>query len=252
MDIKDFILKDFIKITKGTLEERPQIVQMPTLNYEWADSANHCDREWFFSTQGQKAYYTADNYRKKHFYFFNYLESLMHDSNKIINEKTHAVIMNIASIIAYAAGSSDLEFGKYPDILSEDKNPLVKFIVSEDLSKYEKDALNQNDILFNLHEDGEENIDIEHAQTFYLFPIFARILCYFHKGTEPEDFYDLSRKPYDRLIKLKEEGSNTLLNIERMIIWMFSDVRSCYKIDENNNSIIIGNGPFVFQYTLDR
>ena len=89
---------------------------------------------WFLSKEGETAYKEAKTPGQKTLYFYDYLCSIC-KRNKFSLEKAEErkKLIKIANILANAIENSFLDFGKYPDILMPEKNPIIKCVKDKEL-----------------------------------------------------------------------------------------------------------------------
>lgn len=80
--------------------------------------------DWYFSKEGEEAYYNAKTPAQKTMYFFNYLK--MVSRNRISSE----LLYKTAYIMTISMDSSSLDFAGYPNILDPSKNPVVELAKS--------------------------------------------------------------------------------------------------------------------------
>ncbi len=81
------------------------------------------DSGWFLSSEGEEALRNSKAPSQKTKYFFDYLSVISKNGDR-------DTLYRIAYIIANSILGSSLEFGKYPQILSPDKNPFVKYAMT--------------------------------------------------------------------------------------------------------------------------
>lgn len=114
MDIEDMLfVKPIIKAVTSLLEK-------PALKQQY-------DEAWYFSPEGKRAYESlSTQYDKTHF-FLNYLRSATPETYA---KDWHNVtfLYRIAFVMSNSMVDSQLEFGGYPNIIDESKNPLVYYV----------------------------------------------------------------------------------------------------------------------------
>lgn len=148
------------------------------------------DENWYFSSEGKKAYENLSSLGQKTRFFFDYL---------LLIAKTpdcQEYLYRIAFVMANSMVDSTLEFGGYPNIIDEGKNPLVRYIKNEVLVYGDK----------------------------YLENYCGKFLCVLHTGTDEQDaMYIYKDRPFDRLSYCKDNDHLTdMYKIERDIISTFS------------------------------
>ena len=109
----------------GTVKEWIEIIKnLKELTKRAEYLKQRSDPKWYFSDEGKKAYENASTPAKKTKYFFEYL---MSKKNKVTSEEDASeVFFRIAVIMANSMDCSSLDFGGYPNILDETKNPFIK------------------------------------------------------------------------------------------------------------------------------
>ena len=148
------------------------------------------DEDWYFSQEGKEAYKKLSSLGQKTHFFLDYLLSVAKTPD------CHEYLYRIAFVMANSMVDSALEFGGYPNVLDESKNPLVRRI--------------KNEVLV---------IGDEYWETYC-----GIFLCVLHNGTdEQESMYIYKDRPFNRLSYCKEnEPLTDMYKIERDIISVFS------------------------------
>ena len=165
-------------------------------------------REWYFSPEGKKEYESLSSLAQKTHFFLNYLVSIAKAPD------CREYLYRIAFVMANSMVNSELDFGGYPNVLDEDKNPLVRYIKNETLVS------------------GDE----------YRGTYCGIFLCVLHTGSEEQsDMYIYKDKPYTRISYCKEnEPLTDMYKIERDIIWAFS-------VEESKNTFV----PYIYSMIPD-
>lgn len=150
---------------------------------------------WYLSRSGEQAYRNAKTFAQKVNYFYEYLRSLANTS--VGMER----IYKVAFIMAAVVDGSTLPYATYPDILNQDKNPLVRHTVDERHVTDEKD---------------------------YGIGLLAKVFGLKH-GYALEDEKD---NPYELLTFVGEDGKvSDVYRLERCIIAAFG-LKAPYGFDE--------------------
>ena len=121
--MKSYVLeypKQFIELLKN----RTEILECIELN---KSEKKKCDKEWYFSHDGRWEYEKLSSIVQKTHFFMNYLVVVAKNSER------KDVLYKIAFIMAKSMVNSNLVFSGYPNILDEKKNPLVRYIMSEEV-----------------------------------------------------------------------------------------------------------------------
>ncbi len=193
----------------GTVKEWIEILKnVKALSQKAEEIAKRNDPKWYFSDEGKNAYEAADTPAKKTKFFFDYL---MAKKDKTVNAKESTdIFFKTALVMASAIDKSSLEYGSYPDILDENKNPILNDVIimnkkmidalAEDphlLSSYllsslhgkELTVYSQNNAYKNLSfcKDGEEFSDL-----YKLERAIIGICCSNSATIVPYDSYNLS------------------------------------------------------------
>lgn len=149
------------------------------------------DEDWYFSQEGTDAYKNLSSLGQKIHFFFEYLWTVAKSPD------CQEYLYRIAFVMANSMVDSSLEFGGYPNILDEDKNPLVHYIKNEKLV-YDKNK--------------------------YWGTYCGTFLCVLHNGTDEQVArYVYKDRPFERLTYCKDNESFTdMYKIERDIIAAFS------------------------------
>lgn len=148
------------------------------------------DEKWYFSPEGKKEYESLSSLAQKTHFFLNYLVSVAKTPD------CREYLYRIAFVMANSMVNSGLDFGGYPNILDEDKNPLVRYI--------------KNEVIVSKEE--------------YTEIYCGKFLCVLHTGTDEQDnlFID-EQKPFTRISYCKEnEPLTEMYRIERDIISVFA------------------------------
>lgn len=166
------------------------------------------EEKWYFSTEGKKEYESLSSLAQKTHFFLNYLVSIAKTPD------CREYLYRIAFVMANSMVNSELDFGGYPNVLDEDKNPLVRYIKNETLVS-----------------------DDEYRGTYC-----GIFLCVLHTGSEKQsDMYIYKDKPYTRISYCKEnEPLTDMYKIERDIIWAFS-------VEESKNTFV----PYIYSMIPD-
>ena len=144
---------------------------------------------WFFTTSGEDAYNKLSSLAQKTNFFFDYLLLVA----KSPECQDH--LYKIAFVMANSMVDSSLEFGGYPNVLDKEKNPLVRYIMDNEIIPNKK----------------------------YLENYGGRFLCVLHTGNDEDaDLYVYKDRPFTRISYCKEnEPLSDMYKIERDIITMF-------------------------------
>ena len=175
------------------LKNRKQILEKLEKEYHSTD--------WYFSPDGKEAYEKLTSLAQKTNFFRDYLMS-------VAKIPIHAeYIYRIAFVMANSMVDSKLSFGGYPNVLNEDKNPLVRYIKNN---------------VFELNDDLGE---------IYC----GTLLCVLHTGSSAgEDTYMCKGQPYEKITYCEgDEPLTDMYKIERDIISAFS-LGSCFCYDEKS------------------
>lgn len=164
-------------------------------------------KEWYKSEKGKEEYIKADNIVKKTEYYYNYLLTL-----SPIND--HKQLLKLAYIMADAVDGSSLDYSSWPDIIDENKNPLLK-VVSEGKLLDVFSAIESDDITLGLKKEINKHRDI-----IVNYPADV-LLCAFN-----------SKSPHCiKIEELQQPGSESFdqdrFLVEREIIQFF-----CFKSDD--------------------
>ena len=179
------------------------------------------DPKWYLSDEGQAAYEAADTPAKKTRFFFDYLMSKK--LNTVKAEDATDVLFKTALIMTCAIDKTSFEYGSYPNILDEEKNPLLKDVFG--MTKKSFDTLKKSpDLLSVFHlsslhgkttsaykgnkgylnlsfcKDGEECSDL-----YKLERAIIGICCGDNDMLDPYDRYSLSFGSDDEEEKSEEE-----------------------------------------------
>lgn len=176
MSLKETI-KDFLE--ENVLEAFKMIVNVPGIFAELKNQ-KASDPSWYFSSEGIAAYEKLSSLGQKTGFFNDYLTLISR------YPENRDVLCSIALVMANSMVDSDLEFGGYPNVLDEEKNPLVNYV---------KNSYYSNELEYNCRD-------------------ICRAL---HKGE------DISQNPYTTFNYCKEnEPLSDIYKIERDIITIFS------------------------------
>lgn len=80
---------------------------------------------WYFSSEGKSAYESLSSVCEKTLFFMNYLRCIQNKKN---NPDVVEILYKIAFVMSNSMVDSNLEFGGYPNILNQDKNPFVYYV----------------------------------------------------------------------------------------------------------------------------
>ena len=157
--------------------------------------------EWFKSSKGAEAYRKANTVQKKALFFDEYLERL--SKKKTENEQLSFITRyRFAFLIAHRIAGSSLPYGQYPEILSEDENPLIRAFMIVPSDKYSE--ILTSVVLRNLQ--PEKDIDLECWIDDYREPF--KNLTELASDRSNRDFYLLEREAIFRF----QRQLNTQLN----------------------------------------
>lgn len=141
---------------------------------------------WYFSPAGEKAYasLTTDVDRTK--FFLDYLKLVArfsHESDDV------EALYRLAYVMVSSMVNSSLEFGGYPNVLDEEKNPLVKYVKNNRLTSNRTSQYKlENQIvglLCALHHETEDKMD-EYEEPY-------ECLTFCDKNTPLSDMYKIER-----------------------------------------------------------
>ncbi len=82
--------------------------------------------KWYYSDEGKELYDLYESPAQRTEYFYNYLIMYM-GRDEVYNE----IVYKTAYVIAHSVDNSSLEFGRFPDVLDPEKNPLVQYVRTE-------------------------------------------------------------------------------------------------------------------------
>ena len=93
------------------------------------------DKSWYFSPEGKKAYESLSSYADKTHFFMNYLRTIERKDGNDYQLSKPYVLYRFAYVMAHSMVDSNLDFGGYPNVLDERKNPLVQYVKHHSLEK---------------------------------------------------------------------------------------------------------------------
>ncbi len=126
---------------------------------------------WFSSEEGARAYREANSVMKKTLYFYDYLQIVSKRGN---DKLTDFSLHRLAFVMAHRVAGSSLPYAKYPDILEEDKNPIVRAVKRFTMDDSATDhSLVSGLILWAMHQENTlEDWCMENHEPFqYLTPL---------------------------------------------------------------------------------
>ena len=86
------------------------------------------EKDWYFTKEGEDAYRKANGVGAKTYHFYEYLKKL---SGSTIES---AALLRLAFVLAHTVEGSAMEYGRYPDVINPNKNPLVMCVQNRELS----------------------------------------------------------------------------------------------------------------------
>lgn len=197
---------------------RKQSTKMQTKHVKSAHN-NHIksehDIEWYFSDEGVKAYADLSSNLETVKFFLEYLLLIAK------KPQNFTMLYRLAYVMASSMVGSSLEFGGYPNVLDESKNPLIKFI-------------KKNKLIGNNNGQGELSDDKGYCYSA-VEKQMIKLLCALHDETEEYTQQCLiANDPFKCLTFCNENTPVTeMYKIERELIYMFSngmdaDCKNCY------------------------
>ena len=197
-------------VEKFAIEYPKNIIQFLKNKQEILDRLeDEClGQNWYFSPEGEKAYENLSSLAQKTHFFLNYLVTVAKTPD------CRGYLYRIAFVMANSMVDSSLNFGGYPNILDENKNPLVRYIKNEVIVSDEK----------------------------YMEIYCGKFLCVLHTGTdEQDDLFISEQKPFTRISYCKEnEPLTDMYKIER-------DIISAFSVKEGKNSFV----PYLYSILPD-
>ncbi len=110
------------------------------------------EKDWYFSNEGKKAYNEAKSPAAKVLYFYNYLTAVK--ATKLMSstyarlgyslacKNSHeSAFIKVAYVMMNSMDKSSFEFAGYPNILSPEKNPIVKYLSTSECKEIDADTL---------------------------------------------------------------------------------------------------------------
>lgn len=85
------------------------------------------NKEWFLTTEGEKAFFALSSLEERTLFFYSYLKSAV----KACFEKENS-LFKIAFFFADALCSSNKPYSQYPAILKSDSNPFLRYLENAD------------------------------------------------------------------------------------------------------------------------
>lgn len=116
--------KSFSEFLEPAKEWIEMLKNLNTMSQKAETILKKKDPKWYLSDEGKAAYEAADTPAKKTRYFFDFL--MTKKLNTVKEEEATDVLFKTALIMNCAMDKTSLEYGSYPDILDEGKNPLLK------------------------------------------------------------------------------------------------------------------------------
>ena len=128
MSVKDFFVDDIRKIA-DILKNKKKILK----KFEEEKNRN---KDWFFSSQAEEAYKGLATPGEKAEFFYQYFRCLVNDRINEIKEYSDIseARESLSALARIMPGIENLgeEYSSYPNILDENKNPFVKYILTND------------------------------------------------------------------------------------------------------------------------
>lgn len=189
--------------------ENTNIKNPQTTNSENSTKKTHIqsthDKEWYFSTEGVKAYTDLSSNIEIVKFFLEYLLLVAKEPQNF------TMLYRLAYVMASSMVGSSLEFGGYPNVLDESKNPLIKFV--------------RNNTLID-SEGSQGKISPNKRYCYSAFEKqMIKLLCVLHNETEEYTQQCLiANDPFKCLTFCDENTPATeMYKIERELIYMFSN-----------------------------
>ena len=182
------------------------ILKKPELKETYGES-------WYFSAEGKKAYENLLSNADKTRFFMNYLRTIERKDLNELHMSYSYTLYRIAYVMAHSMVDSKLEFGGYPNVLDETKNPLVKYVkhCSSEHKKCDKPLF-----CFQLIRRFGENS-----------------ISFCDDGQSPTDMYKIERDIIFMFDKEAHQSGTAILKVYQKVLddVMFKDIDS---FDEEN------------------
>lgn len=163
---------------------------------------------WYFSPEGETAYAALSSDFDRMKFFFDYLNLVAKREDEFYPSWHFGTIYRLAHVMCSSMVNSSLEFGGYPNILDENKNPLIKYVKNNPL----------------IYPNKKEEI---YKKGTYCYSDcekqMIKLLCALHNETDENTKHFLSKNdPYKCLTFCdKNAPLSDMYKIERELLYMF-------------------------------
>lgn len=168
------------------------------------------NESWYFSPEGETAYAALSSDLDRMKFFFDYLTLV---AKKDVESQDcldlhFTMLYRLAHVMCSSMVNSSLEFGGYPNILDENKNPLVKYV--------KKNIITYPHAKKEIYKNGTYCYSVCEEQ-------IIKLLCALHNETDKNTKQYLSKKdPYKCLTFCdKNAPLSDMYKIERELMYMF-------------------------------
>lgn len=192
---------DFKQLSKiGFLSKMKSVQRLSRLEEtaEFQAANEYGDKkEWYFTAEAKEKYDALKTVFDKTWFIYLYIRCA-HKQNYMLKDEKELKAFKIAYVLASALDGTSLPMSSYPDIINEDKNPLIG--IATDQSKYQ------------YKKDGE---------------LLKEICTTFKLGTAGK---------YSVLVKANDGEYTEKYKLQRMILWLLADSetleKGAYDIDK--------------------
>lgn len=164
---------------------------------------------WYFSPEGEAAYAALSSDFDRIKFFLDYLILVAKKEEDKFKLSWHfTMLYRLAHVMCSSMVNSSLEFGGYPNILDENKNPLVKYV--------KKNIITYPHAKKDIYKNGTYCYSVCEEQ-------IIKLLCALHNETDKNTKQYLSKKdPYKCLTFCdKNAPLSDMYKIERELMYMF-------------------------------
>ena len=123
---------------KSVLVERPKKLFNLLLHREEIFSeieAQNREEKWYFTKEAEEYYQSLVTPAHRVKFFYRYLRTAVVLDESIAPRAYSETLYKIAVIMARSMVEANLSFGGYPNVIDENKNPLIKFVKTKSTAK---------------------------------------------------------------------------------------------------------------------
>ena len=199
--VLNYKVTDKIKNTSIKKDKQPTA----RTSKQTSDISSAHDKEWYFSDEGIKAYADLSSNLEIVKFFLEYLLLIAK------KPQNFTMLYRLAYVMASSMVESSLEFGGYPNVLDETKNPLIKFI-------------KKNTLINNKWGGGKLYTDKGYYEHTGVDEQMINLLCALHNETKEYAKQCVKENNPSQCMTFCDENAlvTDMYKIERELIYMFS------------------------------